>query len=131
LLAAQIARYRPRVAAMASGPAIDRLRQNGAPGVTLAPSGREGLVAVASHPDADLVLCASAGTEALEAVLAAIEHGQTIALANKEVLVIARGIVTEAARRRGVATLPVDSEHNAIQQCLPARRQAAANRLIL
>ena len=84
-------------------------------------AGRDGLVAVASHPDVDLVLCASSGTDGLEAVLAAIEHGKTIALANKEVLVMAGGIVTEAARRRGVAILPVDSEHNAIHQCLHGR----------
>src|SRR6185436_19654836 len=107
-LGEQIARYRPRVAAMASGSAIDRLAVNGALGDTvIAGSGRDGLVAVASHPDADLVLCASSGTEALEAVLAAIEHGKTIALANKEVLVMAGGIVTEAAARHGVAILPV------------------------
>jgi 1-deoxy-D-xylulose-5-phosphate reductoisomerase len=131
LLAAQIARYRPRVAAMASGAAIDRLRRNGTSDVVVAGSGREGLVAVASHPEVDLVLCASAGTEALEAVLAAIEHGKTIALANKEVLVMAGGIVTEAARRHGVAILPVDSEHNAVHQCLHARGPAELKRLIL
>jgi len=132
LLAAQIARYRPRIAAMASGAAIDRLKQNGAASdVIAAPSGRDGLVAVASHPDVDLVLCASAGTEALEAVLAAIEHGKTIALANKEVLVMAGAIVTEAARRRGVSILPVDSEHNAIHQCLHGRSAADIKRLIL
>ena len=122
LLASQIARYRPRVAAMATGAAIDRLTQTGAIGdCAIAGSGRDGLVAVASHPDVDIVLCASSGTEALEAVLAAIEHGKTIALANKEVLVMAGGIVTEAATRRGVAILPVDSEHNAIHQCLYGR----------
>ena len=77
LLAAQIARYRPRVAAMATGAALDRLRQAASPaGVTIAGTGRDGLVAVASHPDVDLVLCASSGTEALEAVLAAIEQRQ-------------------------------------------------------
>src|SRR5439155_11390673 len=85
----------------------------------------------ASHPDVDLVLCASSGTEGLEAVLAAIEHGKTIALANKEVLVMAGGIVTEAARRRGVSILPVDSEHNAIHQCLHGRRAAEVKRLVL
>ena len=132
LLASQIARYRPRVAAMATGDAIDRLRLAESIGdVTIAGSGRDGLVAVASHPDADLVLCASSGTEALEAVLAAIEHGKTIALANKEVLVMAGGIVTEAAARRGVAILPVDSEHNAIHQCLHGRPRAEVRRLIL
>jgi len=97
----------------------------------MAGTGRDGLVAVASHPDADLVLCASAGTDALEAVLAAIELGKTIALANKEILVMAGGIVTEAARRRGVAILPVDSEHNAIHQCLHGRSVAELKRLIL
>jgi 1-deoxy-D-xylulose-5-phosphate reductoisomerase len=131
LLGAQIARYQPRIAAMASGAALDRLKLNGASGVTFAGTGREGLVAVASHPDADLVLCASAGTDGLEAVLAAIEHGKTVALANKEVLVMAGGIVTEAARRRGAAILPVDSEHNAIHQCLHGRPPAELKRLIL
>jgi 1-deoxy-D-xylulose-5-phosphate reductoisomerase len=131
LLAAQIGRYRPRAAAMATGVAIDRLAQAGVPATTVVGTGREGLVAIASHPDVDLVLCASSGTEALEAVLAAIECGKTIALANKEVLVMAGGIVTEAAARRGVAILPVDSEHNAIHQCLDGRRPADIRRLIL
>jgi 1-deoxy-D-xylulose-5-phosphate reductoisomerase len=131
-LGAQIARYRPRIAAMATGAAIDRLRQTGSTGgVTIGGSGRDGLVAVASHPDADIVLCASSGTEALEAVLAAIEQRKTIALANKEVLVMAGGIVTEAAARRGVAIVPVDSEHNAIHQCLYGRARSDVKRLIL
>jgi 1-deoxy-D-xylulose-5-phosphate reductoisomerase len=131
-LAAQIAQYRPRVAAMATGAAIDRLQQIGLPaGSAIAGSGRDGLVAVASHPDVDLVLCASSGTEALEAVLAAIEHGRTIALANKEILVMAGGIVTEAAARKGVAILPVDSEHNAIHQCLHGRGRGEVRRLVL
>ncbi len=131
-LAAQIAQYRPRVAAMATGAAIDRLQQIGLPaGVAIAGNGRDGLVAVASHPDVDLVLCASSGTEALEAVLAAIEHGRTIALANKEILVMAGGIVTEAAARKGVAILPVDSEHNAIHQCLHGRGRGEVRRLVL
>ncbi len=135
LLAEQIARYRPRVAAMATGEAIDRLRQTGTSGgradVLIGGTGRDGLVAVASHPDVDLVLCASSGTEALEAVLAAIEHGKTIALANKEVLVMAGGFVTEAAARKGVAILPVDSEHNAIHQCLHGRAPSEVRRLVL
>jgi 1-deoxy-D-xylulose-5-phosphate reductoisomerase len=132
LLAAQMARYRPRVAAMATGEALDRLqRLGGADGVTLAGAGRDGLVAVASHPDVDLVLCASSGTDGLEAVLAAIEHGKSIALANKEVLVMAGGIVTEAAARKGVAILPVDSEHNAIHQCLHGRAHSEVRRLVL
>ncbi len=107
-----------------SAAAIDRLADEGVSRATTrgAGAGRVGLVAVASHPDVDIVLCASSGTEGLEAVLAAIEHGKTIALANKEVLVMAGGIVSAAARRAGVAILPVDSEHNAIHQCLPLQR---------
>ncbi|OFV92368.1 MAG: 1-deoxy-D-xylulose-5-phosphate reductoisomerase [Acidobacteria bacterium RIFCSPLOWO2_12_FULL_65_11] len=131
LLAAQIARYRPLVAAMATCAALDRLKESGLAGVALAGTGREGLVEVASHPDVDLVLCASAGTDGLEAVVAAIEHGKTVALANKEVLVMAGGLVTDAARRKGVAILPVDSEHNAIHQCLHGRQHSDIKRLLL
>jgi 1-deoxy-D-xylulose-5-phosphate reductoisomerase len=131
LLAEQIARYRPNTVAMASGDAIDRLGAAGVKGAVLAGTGRDGLVAVATAPDVDVVLCASSGTDALEAVLAAIEHGKSIALANKEVLVMAGGMVMEAARRRGVTILPVDSEHNAIHQCLHGRDASEIRRLIL
>jgi 1-deoxy-D-xylulose-5-phosphate reductoisomerase len=132
LLAEQIDRYRPSTVAMAKAAAVDRLRRKGLPaGVAIAGAGRDGLVAVASHPGVDLVLCASSGTDGLEAVLAAIEHGRTVALANKEVLVMAGGLVSEAARAHGVAILPVDSEHNAIHQCLHGRRAEEVARLVL
>jgi 1-deoxy-D-xylulose-5-phosphate reductoisomerase len=132
LLASQIAQYKPRIAAMATGAAVDRLRQNGSTaGVTIADTGRDGLVSVATQADADVVLCASSGTEALEAVLAAIDCGKTIALANKEVLVMAGALVTDAASRRGATILPVDSEHNAIHQCLHGRSLAEIRRLVL
>jgi 1-deoxy-D-xylulose-5-phosphate reductoisomerase len=132
VFAAQLQRYRPRVAAMASGPALDAVRTalNGA----LPPlhgTGSDGLIAVSTHPDVDFVLCASSGTTALEAVLAAIDAGKTIGLANKEVLVMAGGLVMEAAARRGVAILPVDSEHNAIHQCLQGRDARDVRRLVL
>ncbi len=130
--AEQLAKYRPRLAAMASAAALDRLRGRGTfPGVTFAAAGSDGLVAVASHSDVDLVLCASSGTDGLEAVLAAIEAGKTIALANKEVLVMAGALVTAAAKRRNVAILPVDSEHNAVHQCLHGRPSAELKRLVL
>ena len=132
-LASQTEQYRPRIVSLATAEAADELR--GTSGwsdeVTLDEVGRAGMVAVATHPDVDVVLCASSGTDGLEAVLAAIEHGKTIALANKEVLVMAGGIVTEAARRKGVAILPVDSEHNAIHQCLHGRRPSEVKRLVL
>jgi 1-deoxy-D-xylulose-5-phosphate reductoisomerase len=94
-------------------------------------TGPAGLVDVATHPDADIVLFASSGTAGLDAVLAAIEAGKTIALANKEILVMAGALVMSAARRKGVAVLPVDSEHNAIHQCLHGRSSAEVKRLIL
>ena len=133
LLAAQVARARPRVAAMATPHGLDSVRAHlgGASGGVRLVAGGEGLVEVATHPDVDVLLCASSGTAALDAVLAAIEAGKTIALANKEVLVMAGAIVTAAARRRGVAILPVDSEHNAIHQCLHGRDPAETTRLIL
>ena len=130
LLAEQVSRYKPGTVSMASGGALDRLKQTGSAAATLV-CGRDGLVAVATAADVDIVLCASSGTEALEAVLAAIEHKKTVALANKEVLVMAGGIVMDAARKHGVAILPVDSEHNAIHQCLHGRDGAEVKRLIL
>ena len=132
LFAEQVARYRPRAVAMRSSAALDRLRLTVSAAADLCVgTGRDGLVAIAAHPEADIVLCASSGTEALEAVLAAIDAGKTIALANKEVLVMAGGIVAEAARRRGVAILPVDSEHNAIHQCLHGRAPSDVKRIVL
>jgi 1-deoxy-D-xylulose-5-phosphate reductoisomerase len=131
-LSAQVSRYRPRVVSMRSADARQRLNAHGLPNdVTLAPPGREGLIAVVSHPDVELVLFASSGTESLDAVLAAIDYGKTIALANKEILVMAGGIVTDAAQRRGVTILPVDSEHNAIHQCLHGRLASDVKRLVL
>jgi 1-deoxy-D-xylulose-5-phosphate reductoisomerase len=131
LLGEQLARYRPAVAAIGSEEGLAALRQASSWLPPSLVSGTEGLTAVATHPDADIVLCATSGTAGLEAVLAAIEAGKTIALANKEVLVMAGAIVTDAARRRGVAILPVDSEHNAIHQCLHGRGAAEVRRLIL
>ena len=132
LLAAQVERYRPDVVALATAAGIDRFRE--ACGAALPPSvasGAEGLIAVATHPSVDVVICASAGTAGLEAVLAAIEVGKTIALANKEVLVMAGALVTDAARRCGVKILPVDSEHNAIHQCLHGRDRHEIRRVVL
>ena len=131
LLAEQVQRYRPEVVAMAAGEGIDRLKAVCGSQLPAVGTGAEGLAAVATHPSADIVICASAGTAGLEAVLAAIEAGKTIALANKEVLVMAGELVTAAARRRGVAILPVDSEHNAIHQCLHARPASEVRRIIL
>ena len=131
LLAEQIARFGPDSVAMATPAAVDRLRAASGSLPPMVGEGADGLVAVATHPAADIVICASAGTAALDAVLAAIEAGKTIAIANKEILVMAGALVTQAARRRGVAVLPVDSEHNAIHQCLHGRAPREIRRLIL
>ena len=118
----QVAQYAPDMVAMATPAGLSEvqagLRSLAAPQPATTACGAEGLIAVATHPDADVVLFASSGTAALDAVLAAIECGKAIALANKEILVMAGSIVMERARQRGVAVLPVDSEHNAIHQCL-------------
>ena len=131
----QIARFSPAIAAMATAEGIEALRGalSGRTGVAtpaLYP-GPEGLIAVATHPDVDTVLFAAAGTASLDAVLAAIQAGKRIALANKEILVMAGALVMEAARRHGVDVLPVDSEHNAIHQCLHGRPLGQVHRLIL
>jgi 1-deoxy-D-xylulose-5-phosphate reductoisomerase len=131
----QVCRYKPGTIAMATSAALAdvtaELRRRGSPEPMTRSAGSEGLVAVATHPEADVVLFASSGTAGLDAVLAAIDAGKTIALANKEILVMAGVVVMEAARRRGVAVLPVDSEHNAIHQCLHARSLDEVKRLIL
>jgi 1-deoxy-D-xylulose-5-phosphate reductoisomerase len=132
LLADQVRQYEPEVVAMATGEGVDRLRAACGGSTRVAMSGgAEGLIAVATHPSVDIVICASSGTAALEAVLAAIAAGKTIALANKEVLVMAGALVTAAAQRHGVSILPVDSEHNAVHQCLHGRDQSEIRRLIL
>ncbi|MDP6579155.1 MAG: 1-deoxy-D-xylulose-5-phosphate reductoisomerase [Vicinamibacterales bacterium] len=133
--AEQVERHRPRVIAMAAEDGLASLRsklsESTRGSVERSLAGPEGLVAVATDPDVDLVLCATTGTTALDAVFAAIDAGKTIALANKEVLVMAGGLVMEAARRRGVSVIPVDSEHNAIHQCLHGRPVDEIKRLIL
>jgi 1-deoxy-D-xylulose-5-phosphate reductoisomerase len=128
----QVRRYRPRAIAMASADALAEARAAlGGTAPDAIGHGPDGLIDVATHPDADVVLFASSGTAGLEAALAAIDAGKTIALANKEVLVMAGALVIAAARRRGVAILPVDSEHNAIHQCLHGRRPEEVRRLVL
>src|SRR5580700_1523902 len=93
--------------------------------------GVEGMERVATHPDAEMVLSAAVGVVGLPATYKAIEQGKHIALANKEVMVAAGEVVTAAVKRSGVALLPVDSEHNAIHQCLRAGENREVKRLVL
>ena len=93
--------------------------------------GAAGLSELATLPEADTVLVAVVGTAALEPTLAAIAAGKTIALASKEILVLAGKFVLAAARASGSRLLPVDSEHNAVFQCLEGHRRADVRRLVL
>jgi 1-deoxy-D-xylulose-5-phosphate reductoisomerase len=94
-------------------------------------SGDDGLCELATLPEADLVLIAIVGTAGLRPALAAIEAGKDIAVASKEILVMAGEAVMTAAREHGVQVLPVDSEHNAIFQCLEGRSSEQVRRIIL
>jgi 1-deoxy-D-xylulose-5-phosphate reductoisomerase len=96
-------------------------------------TGTEGLVALATMAEADVVLVSIVGTAGLHPALAAIEAGKDLAVASKEILVMAGEVITAAAEKHGVKLLPVDSEHNAIFQCLDGHRGGAdeVSRLIL
>jgi len=94
-------------------------------------AGEEGLIELATMPEADIVLIAIVGTAGLEPALAAIRAGKDIAVASKEILVMAGELVMSEARKYGVKVLPVDSEHSAIFQCLEGREPASVKRLIL
>jgi 1-deoxy-D-xylulose-5-phosphate reductoisomerase len=132
LLAEQVKAVRPQAVAVATEAAAADLRTRlDGSSVKLLPVGAEGLLQAATYPDVDIVLCASSGTAGLEAALLALGEGRTLALANKEVLVMAGALMVDAARRHGAAILPVDSEHNAIHQCLDGRRPGEVRRLIL
>lgn len=93
--------------------------------------GIDGVAELAATTGADVVLVASSGTAALRPTLAAIRAGKTIALANKEILVLAGRLVTDTARAHGVRLIPVDSEHNAIFQCLDGAAPRHIRRLVL
>ncbi|PLX80306.1 MAG: 1-deoxy-D-xylulose-5-phosphate reductoisomerase [Desulfuromonas sp.] len=93
--------------------------------------GVEGMIACATHPDVETVVSAIVGAAGLVPTMAAIEAGKSIALANKETLVVAGSLVMEAARRNDVSIYPVDSEHSAIEQSLCGHRKNDIRRLLL
>jgi 1-deoxy-D-xylulose-5-phosphate reductoisomerase len=109
----------------------ERLRAAGAEKLPEIQHGPNGMIAAATHPDAAIVVSAAVGVVGLEATYAAVKTGKRVALSNKEVLVAAGELVMAAARQPGVELLPVDSEHNAIHQCLRAGRRSEVKRLIL
>ena len=129
-LAEQIAEFSIQQACLFDPTGLDRLKSQTGDDVTIH-TGEEGLVELAQHPDADMVLIAIVGVAGLKPALAAIEAGKDIAVASKEILVMAGESVMKAAREKGVNVLPVDSEHNAIFQCLEGRKPEEVSRLIL
>ncbi len=134
-LCAQIGKHRPQVVSVADEPRARELRERlEARGVAPLPEiehGRAGLLSVATHPDANIVVSAAVGVVGLEATYAAVKQGKQVALSNKEVLVAAGELVMAAAREKNVELLPVDSEHNAIHQCLRAGGHGEVRRLVL
>ena len=94
-------------------------------------TGEAGLVEVATHPQADCVISATVGAVGFLPTLKALQMGKRVALANKETLVMAGELMTEAARKSGAELLPVDSEHNALHQCLRGERREEVRRIIL
>ncbi len=121
--------FRVRHAAMFDGLAAAELRAQ-CPGVAVGEA-EDGLVELATLPEADLVVIAIVGTAGLRPALAALEAGKDIAVASKEILVMAGEAVMATAAKHGCKVLPVDSEHNAIFQCLEGRDPATVSRLIL
>jgi 1-deoxy-D-xylulose-5-phosphate reductoisomerase len=117
----QACRWKPRVISVASENGADvlqkRLRQAGLADIEVL-SGAAGTVRVATHPAADFVVSAIVGVAGLEATYEAVKAGKTIGLANKECLVAAGELITAEARRQGKPLLPIDSEHNAVHQCM-------------
>jgi 1-deoxy-D-xylulose-5-phosphate reductoisomerase len=117
----QATRWRPKVVSLATeelaGQLTARLRQAGVTGIEVI-HGTEGTIACSTLPEADFVVSAIVGVAGLEATHAAILAGKPVGLANKECMVAAGEILTAAARQRNVPILPIDSEHNAVHQCL-------------
>jgi 1-deoxy-D-xylulose-5-phosphate reductoisomerase len=123
LLAEQIGKFRPQMAALKDSTKRDKLRDMVPGGWASTGSlellgGRQGLIEIVRHPEVDLVVVATAGAAGLEPTIAALREGKNVALANKEALVMAGEHVIAAARDHGASILPIDSEHSAIWQCL-------------
>src|SRR5450755_711298 len=130
----QAQRWRPRVISMAVEADADvlrsRLKQEGL-GESEVVNGAAGTVRVATHAEVDFVVSAIVGVAGLEATYEAVRAGKVLGLANKECLVAAGELITAEARRQGKPLLPIDSEHNAVHQCLRGGRMDEVERIWL
>jgi 1-deoxy-D-xylulose-5-phosphate reductoisomerase len=133
-LAAQIGKFQPELVAVKDEICAEKLLRKIQDSKFKIPkilTGEEGLIAVATHEEAETVVSATVGAIGFVPTLRAIEAGKRIALANKETLVMAGELMTKAARASGAEILPVDSEHNALHQCLRGESKREVKRLIL
>jgi 1-deoxy-D-xylulose-5-phosphate reductoisomerase len=130
----QALRWKPRAISLAAKEDADalrsRLKSAGQAGIEVL-HGSAGAVQVATHPEADFVVSAIVGVAGLEATYEAVRAGKTVGLANKESLVVAGELLTAEARRQGKPLLPIDSEHNAVHQCLRGGRREEVERIWL
>jgi len=132
LLADQIRRFKPEIAVVIDDAAAAELAKRLPSNSTVAIlHGIDGYCRAASHDSVDIALTAVVGAAGLQPTLAAIDAGKTIALANKETLVMAGEIVMRRAQQKGVDILPVDSEHSAIFQCLQGQRREDVHQILL
>ena len=133
-LAGQISRHRPHLVSVQNEEATEKLilllREQGIPAPRIV-AGDEGLVEVATAATADCVVSATVGAVGFLPTLRALEAGKRVALANKETLVMAGQLMTRAAEKSGAELLPVDSEHNALHQCLRGEKLTEVRRIIL
>ena len=134
-LLGQIERHQPELVSVADAKRADQLsqllREKGIPCKPEIHHGCEGMLAVSTHARVEIVVSAAVGVVGLEATYEAVRLGKTVALSNKEVLVAAGELVMAAAKKAGRELLPVDSEHNALHQCLRGGTHAEVRRLVL
>jgi 1-deoxy-D-xylulose-5-phosphate reductoisomerase len=133
-LSEQIARHQPDLVSVENEDVREQLkadllnRQVPVPQIAI---GEDGLIQVATHQKADCVVSATVGAVGFVPTLRALEAGKRVALANKETLVMAGELMTRAAEKSGAELLPVDSEHNALHQCLRGEQRSEVRRIIL
>ncbi|HKY29446.1 MAG TPA: 1-deoxy-D-xylulose-5-phosphate reductoisomerase [Pyrinomonadaceae bacterium] len=134
ILADQVAQHLPELVSVATEDAAHDLRAElfernvDLPRILI---GESGLVEVATHPQAETVVSATVGAVGFVPTLRALEAGKRVALANKETLVMAGELMTNAAKASGAELLPVDSEHNALHQCLRGEKRSEVRRIVL